>query len=310
MRRAAALGLVVCALITAALTAAPTAGAATPKHARRPLEFAVGVTTQRFDNEGRSISATVYYPATGRAAPFVIDDAPRNTKWAPYPLILFSDELGSNANDYAALLRAWASNGYVVAVPDYPQPSTTDTNADGQVSVDLGERVVDASFVIDRMLDEVQGGFGHLVDHKKIVAAGHALGAIVTFVLAYGTGIRDPRIEAAVTMAGSLAGDPTNYFADVNTPLLAIHGDADKIDPIAGTKSAYALASPPKFYVTLLGADHSAPYISPTDAGFPVVKETTLDFFSAYVGGRVSGLQQLERDGNVPKVSKITSNPE
>jgi hypothetical protein len=91
--------------------------------------------------------------------------------------------------------------------------------------------------------------------------------------------------------------------------LLAIHGDADETDPITGTQEAFDLASPPKFYVTLLGSDHSTSFVSSSDPGFDVVEKTTLDFLSAYIRGRPSGLQQLERDGTVKQLSKLTSRP-
>jgi fermentation-respiration switch protein FrsA (DUF1100 family) len=335
MKRVAAAGLVAVAVWVGT---SQVAGAAA-RPAVRPARFAVGTTILRFDDQGRSVVATVYYPATGRATPLEVDDAPRNTKWAPYPLILFSHDYGATPNDYKALLHSWAERGYVVAVPTYPVPadqptttttgatsttaltpatgvtsttgptSTTDATSAETATVDIGERVIDASFVIDRMLDRVQGGFGTIVDPHRIVAAGHAIGAVTTFVLAYNTGARDPRIDAAMTLAGGLVGDGSNYFTGVDTPLLAIHGDADATDPIAGTQDAFDLANPPKFYVTLLGSDHSTSFVHSTDPGFDVVEKTTLDFLSAYIGHRPSGLQQLERDGTVKSLSKLTSQP-
>jgi len=335
MRRVVAVGLLVAA---AWVAAGQTAGAASHR-AVRPARFAVGTTILRFDDQGHSVVATVYYPATGRATPLEVVDAPRATKWAPYPLILFSHDYGATPNDYKALLHSWAERGYVVAVPTYRVPasdttstptsttnptsptstteatststptSTTDATGAQTATVDIGERVVDASFIIDRMLDRVQGGFGTIVDPHRIAAAGHALGAVTTFVLAFNNGARDPRIGAAMTLAGGLAGDGSNYFTGVDTPLLAIHGDADDTDPIAGTQEAFDLANPPKFYVTLLGSDHSTSFVHSSDPGFDVVEKTTLDFLSAYLGNRPSGLQQLERDGTVKSLSKLTSQP-
>src|SRR5436190_16867404 len=257
MRRVAAVGL----LAVAVWATSQTAGAAT-RPPVRPARFAVGRTILRFDDQGHSVVATVYYPATGRATPLEVEDAPRATNWAPYPLIVFSHDYGAAPNDYKALLHSWAERGYVVAVPTYRVPADAATSASDatgaqSATVDIGERVADASFVIDRMLDRVQGGFGTFVDARHIVAAGHAIGAVTTFVLAYNTGARDTRIDAAMTLAGGLVGDGSNYFTGVDTPLLAIHGDADTTDPITDTQEAFDLANPPKFYVTLLGSDHS-----------------------------------------------------
>jgi fermentation-respiration switch protein FrsA (DUF1100 family) len=286
-----------------ALSTAPAAAARTAP--KRPIEFPVGTTTLHFDNEGRSLATTVYYPATGRASTLSIDGAPRATRWGPYPLIVFNHDLGATPTPYAALLHTWAEAGYVVAVPTYAAPTDAEVDANGKIEVDLGERVSDASFVIDRMLDRVQGGFGSIVDRKHIAVAGHGLGATTTYVVAYLTDGADPRVSAAVTIGGSLAGDTAGYFTGINTPLLAIHGDADETDPIDDALAVYTLATPPKFFVTLLGGDQSSPFKTAGDPGLRVVEETTVDFFAAYLRGRASGLAQLARDGKRAEVSKI-----
>ena len=300
-RRAAVLGLLMSAVL--ALSAEPSLAA--EKAPPRPSLFAVGTTNVEFDNQGRSVATTVYYPATGRATTLSISNAPRATKWGPYPLIVFSHDLRTSPTPYARLLHAWAAAGYVVAVPTYEVPSDDEADENGQFVVDLGERVTDASFLIDRMLDRVQGGFGSLVDRRRIAAAGHGLGSTTTYVLSYLAGGADPRVRAVVTIGGSLAGDTDGYFSGVNTPLLAIHGEADEVDPIDDALEVFALAKPPKFFVTLLGADGTSPFASGADPAGQVVEETTLDFFTAYLRGRSSGLDQLARDGKTAEVSRI-----
>jgi fermentation-respiration switch protein FrsA (DUF1100 family) len=300
-RRAAVLGLLVAAVL--ALSAGPSLAAAKPPP--RPTLFAVGTTTVKFDNQGRSVATTVYYPATGRASTLSIDGAPRASKWGPYPLIVFSHDLRATPTPYARLFHAWAAAGYVVAVPTYEPPTDDEADENGQFVVDLGERVTDASFLIDRMLDRVQGGFGSLVDRRHVAAAGHGLGATTTYVLSYLTEGADPRVRAVVTIGGALAGDPAGYFSGVNTPLLAIHGESDEVDPIDDALSVFTLAKPPKFFVTLLGVDSASPFATASDPTAQVVEETTLDFFSAYLRGRQSGLDQLARDGKTAEVSKI-----
>ena len=181
---------------------------------QRPTDFAVGHhhRARSTTRAGRS-TTTVYYPATGRAEH--ARDRGRAAR----------DEMGSVPADPVqprprgdarrrthALLHAWADAGYVVAVPTYAAPTDAEADENGQFVVDLGERVTDASFVIDRMLDRVQGGFGSIVDRKHIAAAGHALGATTTYVLAYAHRGADPRIRAVVTIGGSLAGDSSRLL--------------------------------------------------------------------------------------------------
>jgi predicted dienelactone hydrolase len=304
MKRAAVSGL----LALATLTWCTVPATAAQKDEPRPTEFAVGVTRQTYEDAGREVAVTVYYPAAGRATTLEVTDAPRATRWAPYPLILFSHELGAKATTYVPLLHTWAAQGYVVAIPTYEPPTRSERDDDGQVVVDVADRVSDASFVLDRMLDQVQGGFGRIVDPRRIGAVGHALGAIITIVLGYNTEIHDPRIDAVVTFAGSFGGD-TGYFEGVDTPLLAIHGDADTTDPIEASEEAFALANPPKYFITLVDGEHTAPYVTPGEPAYRVVERATLSFFAAYLEGHASAIRQLERDGKVKGVATIESRP-
>jgi predicted dienelactone hydrolase len=308
MKRAALAGLT--ALVALAWCAVPAeAASAAKKGETRPTEFAVGVSKQTYEDAGRPVDVTVYYPAVGRPTTLEVTDAPRATKWAPYPLILFSHELGAKASTYVPLLHTWVAEGYVVAIPTYAPPTKSDQDDNGQVVVDVGDRVSDASFVLDRMLDRVPGGFGELVDSRHIAAVGHALGAIITLVLGYSTDLHDSRIDAVVTFAGGFAGSEEDYFQSIDTPYLAIHGAVDTTDPIEGSEAAFALANPPKFFITLVDGDHTTPYVTPTDPAYQVVERATLDFFSAYLAGRASAITQLERDGKVKGVATIESNP-
>jgi predicted dienelactone hydrolase len=312
MKRIAALFLAMLAALVTVGGTAPTASGAERAAAPRPTDFAVGRSTVEYAAQGRTVTATVFYPASGRATTLEVEDAPRAKKWGPYPLILFSHAVGATPANYQDLLHAWAQAGNVVAVPTYAPPSTSGSGSaddeDAEVAtIDIGERVVDASFVIDRMLDRVQGGFGQIVDRKRIAAVGHSLGAVTTYVLAFATEERDTRVGAAVALAGGLAGDPSLYFGGASVPLLMIHGDGDTTDPIEGSTEVYKLAGAPKFFVTLLDGDHASSFVDPSNPGVRVVERTTLDFFRAYLEGDPSAVALLKRDGKVAGVAKIKS---
>src|SRR5262245_42113958 len=92
MKRIAALGLALLAALTAIATTADAASSGERTPARRPVDFAVGKTTVQYDNQGRTVTVVVYYPAAGRATTLEVQDAPRATKFGPYPLILFSHD--------------------------------------------------------------------------------------------------------------------------------------------------------------------------------------------------------------------------
>jgi dienelactone hydrolase len=193
----------------------------------------------------------------------------------------------------------WASAGYVVAAPDYP---LSNTNAPGRpVVTDTKNQPADASFVIDEVLakdDELLGG---IVDGDRIGAAGHSLGAITTFGVAYSDCCRDERIDAAVAMSGAtiLVDAPVNYFNDTTTPLLSLHGDADKTVPYSLGESAWQRANAPKFLVTFAGGGHINPYLGGDDAQANALYEITTAFFDRYLKDDDAALGRL-RDAVAP----------
>ena len=78
MRRGGAVGLLLLAVV------AITEPAAARTTAHRPLLFAVGTTSLHYDEQGVTLHVTVYYPAQGRPTPLDVDNARRETRWAPF----------------------------------------------------------------------------------------------------------------------------------------------------------------------------------------------------------------------------------
>ncbi len=105
-------------------------------------------------------------------------------------------------------------------------------------------------------------------------------------------------------MAG-LAGGPPEFFAGIRTPLLALHGEADTSVPFAAGVEAFEDASPPKFFVTLVDGQHTAPFRGATDAIAAAATRTTLDFFDRYLKGDREGLARLRRDADVAGVATL-----
>jgi dienelactone hydrolase len=300
---------------TSAGATTTTAVASAPVAARG--SYAVGRRTHTFVDSSRPTAAngmypgapertlltTIWYPATGPArddaAP--VADAPSDTEHGPYPLILMSHGYLARGVIYEKVAKQWASAGYVVAAPDYP---LSNTNAPGRpVVTDTKNQPADASFVIDQVIagdDELLGG---IVDRDRIGAAGHSLGAITTFGLAYSDCCRDDRIDAAIAMAGAtiLVDAPSHYFNDTTTPLLSVHGDADRTVPYRLGESAWERANPPKLLVTFAGGQHVFPYLGGEDAQAEAFYEFTAAFFDRYVKGD---------DGALERVHEAVANPE
>ncbi len=232
---------------------------------------------------GRILVTTIYYPTTG----------------GPFPLIVFAHGFNSVGTDYPALLSAWAAHGYVVAAPSFPLSSSV-ASADPSIA-DFFEQPLDLSFVITAMTKLK----GDRVDPRHVGVAGHSLGGVTVLGLTNNTCCRDPRVMAAVAMAGDTVSFPGGEYTNKLTPpLLLLHGDQDQTVPYQGSRDAFSMGAPPKFLVTLLGGDHEGPFLTSSNPAFQAVVATTLDFFDTYLKAKRNELGHIKRDGDVAHVAR------
>lgn len=221
----------------------------------------------------------------------------------PYPLIVFAHGSGAFGTEYLPMLRAWATAGYVVAVPEFPVAAD---GPDGEVGdsssiLDLANQPGDLSFAVDQLLRvaaDPAGPLKGIIDPERIGAAGHSLGAMATLALAANTCCHDPRVKAAVMLAGrEVPFGSGTFFTRIRTPVLFVHGDADTNVAYRDGRTAYADAPPPRFFLTLAGAHHSDMY-DPIDApAASASTRVTIDFFDAYVKGVGGAVERLRADG-------------
>jgi len=94
---------------------------------------------------------------------------------------------------------------------------------------------------------------------------------------------RDPRVKAAVVMAGTTEGFGSGtYDLPSAPPLLLVHGTADELVPYRGAVLVFDQARGPKGLLTIHGGSHqSAAGLSAASAA--EVMATTTDFFDAYL---------------------------
>jgi dienelactone hydrolase len=330
-------GLLICLLLVAGATVAPamTVSAASTKPRARvgrvaPIgTFGVGQISETFIDPSRptnpngtfpgapsrTLLTAIYYPTTGPPTDKPTLNAPFNTAHGPYPLILFSHGVTARGVFYAGVITKWASAGYVVVAPDYP---LSNTNAPGGVDfgrgvADVKNQPADANFVISQVLklDKTNKLVGGTVDQQHLGAAGHSLGAITTYGLVYSACCRDKRIDAAIEMSGipGVVEPATNYFQGDNTPLLALHGNADPIVPYQADVNGFANAKPPKFFLTFLGAGHVSPFLGGTDVQAVVLQKATVDFWNRYLKSDAAALGQLKTDATVAGSTTFQDDP-
>jgi alpha-beta hydrolase superfamily lysophospholipase len=237
---------------------------------------------------------------------------------APLPVLVFVHGYDQTPSDYHRLITTWAQAGYLVVAPTFPG---TGHNAPGGLdATDYRNEPADVSFVITQVLALGASAAGPLagrVDPARVAVAGHSLGAEVVLGL-LNRCCREPRLVAAVSLAGSEQFNPgvpafpkAGYFADATVPLLLVHGDADTENPYDRSVTAYAGASPPKFFVTLHGVGHRTPFeASPaSDATARAVARTTVDFLDAYLKHDARALARLAHDANVANVASLQAAP-
>lgn len=287
-----------------------------------PPKYTVGVATDTFvdphrttpvwnqspELPTRTLVTTILYPATGPVGVNPTQGATPDKTPGPFPLIVFAHGLGGTPQGYMTLLADWASEGFVVAAPLFP---LSNGNVPGGPDAgDVVNQPKDMSYVIDAVLfDSLQpsGTLSGLVDPNEIGAAGHSNGAVTTLGLVANTCCLNPRVKAAVVMAGTTEGFPPGHYDFSHAPpLLLVHGTADQLIPYRSAPAIYNEARGPKGLLTLVGGSHDASAGQDPRTASTIIRTTT-DFFEAYLTGNRQAGSRLATDGRGP-TTKITLN--
>lgn len=279
-----------------------------------PGTYPIGSTTlQVVDNSvagdpGRQVPTTVWYPATAAAG--AAGATQPDHRDAPYPLLVFSQGYEEYPTAYMPLLQAWASAGFVVAAPSYPDtdpPATPKTPAPDRA--DIVHHPTDLKTVLAAVLGASSGRgttLSGLVDPYEIGLVGQSDGGDVSLAVGADTCCRYPGVGALAILSGAeYAGFQGPYFATPTPPLLVVQGSADVINPPGCSVQIYDAAPAPKYYLDLVGADHLAPYTS-VDPYETVVAHVTTDFFEAELEGRTVALGAMAGAANNPPLSALT----
>ncbi|WP_430780967.1 alpha/beta hydrolase family protein [Actinoplanes sp. G11-F43] len=210
----------------------------------------------------------------------------------PFPLIYFSHGLTSQPDDYAELLSAWATAGFVVAGPRYPNTwyEAPQFNAD-----DVVNQPADAQFVITELLTALAG----TVDPQRIAAAGHSAGAITTVGLFSGS--RDERLKAGLLIAGRQMPQPAPFTGPA-APLLFVQGKLDETVTYEQAYGAYNEVTWPKGFLELPQGTHLPHRDQPA-----VVAETTTDFWRWTLTGDEAAKDRLPQDAAKGGVAGLSS---
>ncbi len=146
-----------------------------------------------------------------------------------HPLAVYSHGFVSSRHGGTYLVEHLASHGYVVVSADYP---LTHIQAPGGPNArDVVHQPADVSFLIDQAiaLEGSERPFEGEIDAERIGVFGLSLGGVTTTLVAFHPEWRDPRVAAAISIAG--AGDVfgPRFFDHAAIPFLMIAGTADAI---------------------------------------------------------------------------------
>jgi dienelactone hydrolase len=225
----------------------------------------------------------------------------------PLPLIVFGPGFMQCAGPYAALLSAWASAGYVVAAVNFPLSDCLTGAA--ATETDLVNQPADMSFAITALLRRSASHRlrGLLLDENQIAIAGQSDGGDTVAAVGANSCCSDRRVRAVAVLSGAewpaMGG---RFFGRKPVPILFTQGDADTVN-LPGCSVTMYRADPAwaRFYLDLLGADHTGPYWG-TNHYERVVASVTLAFFDRYVLGQHSA-GAIRRAGHVRGIARLFS---
>jgi predicted dienelactone hydrolase len=166
----------------------------------------------------RELNGFVWYPKTSQPQSF--------------PLIIYSHGFMSSVSEPEYLVDFLVPRGYILVAVNYP---LSHGGAPGGPNVnDVVNQPADVSFVIDSLLarnaDSSDSLYG-LLDPERIAAVGLSLGGLTTQLVAYHRDLRDPRLRAAVSIAGPSNFLEARFFETSDIPFMMIAGSADAAIP-------------------------------------------------------------------------------
>ena len=205
--------------------------------------------------------------------------------WAPttpgrFPLVIFAQGYDVTPLTYQRFCSQLASSGYLVAAPSFPLEDPT--RGFGLDRSDLPHEATDVSFLISAL---ETSALRTRFNPAQVAVVGHSDGADVALMLGYQKGAVDARVRAIVSDAPDPMSGPV---AASSVPLLLVQGNADSVVPYSSSQTVFAQVEAPRFYLTLLGADHLPPIQGGTP-WTPVLDTAVADFLDAEVAGRAPG---------------------
>ncbi len=153
----------------------------------------------------RTLPIEIWYPAIGRISS--TDQFWATARGGHFPLVVFAPGFDANPDTYQPFLHAIAAQGFIVAAPVFPiEASIAGAAPASRSNTEILNQMYDMSAVITQMITYARqpGNFlGAAMSQTQIAVIGHSDGAMTVAGMTMSTSYNDPRIKAAVVMAGA-----------------------------------------------------------------------------------------------------------
>lgn len=229
------LGLVVVLIITGTVLSTGKQPEPFPENSQSALLLKPGPLTvasfdETFIDSSRPTNANNDYPGSSQRELVGTVWYPDSTQSSPYPLVVYSHGFSSNRSGGAYLAEQLASIGYVVVAVDYP---LTNGLAPGGPDVkDVVNQPADVSFLIDTLLSlssDPKHALAGKVDPERIGVTGISLGGMTSTLAAFHPTSGDPRIKAALSIAGPTEQFTEAFYRHRQVPFLMLATDTDAL---------------------------------------------------------------------------------
>ncbi len=253
------------------------------------------------DARGRLVPARLYWPHTSSFRGLM-------------PLVVFSHGLGQSRESYRYLGGQWSGCGIASLHVQHVGSDASVWTGNPLTMIDrlqeaahereAIERARDVRFALDRILDPRINSLHALIDHRRIVAAGHSYGANTTLMVLGARVIRegrtveygDTRFKAGIVIsAPPFYGEPDvkEVLKAIDAPTLHVTATEDVIElpgyysPAQDRLDIYnAIINPQKMIAVFQGGSHSIFTDRPWTGGVtlnPKVKQATAEAGLAFI---------------------------
>ena len=141
---------------------------------------------------------------------------------------------------------------------------------------------------------------------SRIAAVGHSDGGSTVAAMTLNSGYDDPRVKAAVVLAGAEMPMPNGrYGVKATVPLLVEQGDHDPYNGYQYGYAVFADAHGPKAMLTTIGGLHLTPVIGSGTQSL-LVRSCVVAFLDSQLRASSTAFWTLAADGNVSGVTRLS----